>query len=186
MKDTLQSIGAILAFVTFAWRIAEGLMSHVKLDIEIQEVVIPSNNRHPITAVLKIQNDGKASKLIHYAAMIIVPSGVSLREAADRILGGTNKGTVQRFQRDPIELLSSARSLTRMTSSDNAITLVPLPFFFSEQMTIGNEVVKQRVELDTSSLDPSIDYTVFFVAYQRYPMNFLVRWRVTSETLFLR
>jgi hypothetical protein len=173
MQNTFVLVGSILGFVSFAWNLIGVITSHVTIDVSVQQPVTNVNGDQHTTALITIDNTRGVTRRLHYAVLLIAPQEESLYVASKEFFDYSRLGSLRKLYQN------------QQLAEDGTHLLIPLPLFYRDNFTIGNnERIKQRLRIDTESL-ASGTYNVYLLIYVQYHPFRYIRWRVTSDALFL-
>jgi hypothetical protein len=195
LKDTFSIVSGVLGTIAFLWRVWDTITSHTQIDMEIQ--ALAPDAPASLTALLSIENKGLTPKRIDYAVLMFGPANTGLRDMAGLVARKLIPGGKPKRSGGIASKLAIARKL-KGTDSDlrtifslkvgepyyddvaKEVALIPVPFFYLDQIHIGNERLKYRLKIDVSRLKEESPYTVFFVIFAEHMPGFL-RWRSTAE-----
>jgi hypothetical protein len=184
MSNIFVLIGSILGFVSFAWRVVELITSHVAIDISVDPISGVNDRKHT-TALVTIDNTGGTTRRIHYAAILIAPPKERVQVAIKKFVDQLGQGSPARYFDPGRSPLLYFRPDESQITEDGTHLLIPIPFFYQEQFTIGNEKISARLPIDTDSLAGDRFYNVYLMIFIQYPFRVYTRWRITSDALFL-
>jgi hypothetical protein len=194
LKDIFSIVTGVLGTLAFLWKVWDTITSHTQIDLEIQ--ALDPDASSSLTALLSVENNGLTPKRIDYAALMFGPSNITLRDMAQLIAGRLSPN--QKRRRHLIMGRSLLPEKLRPVSNDmqtifllkpaepfydevaRDVALIPVPFFYVDQIHIGNERLKYRLRIDGSRLGDGRSYTVFFVVFAKHAVGYL-RWRSTAE-----
>lgn len=154
MLETLKIVGAILGIIAFFWKIVEYLLSFLHIDLEVS-----SEDGRTVFARTFVENRGTKSKRIDNAVLLVGPEYESPIETFQRIAECSNLGFNVNSTND-----IAACHLNRPYSGPDGRVLIPLPFYYSENIAIGNESLSYKSPIETNAIKLGIPYSVrFFV-----------------------
>jgi hypothetical protein len=183
MQNTFVLIGSILGFASFAWRLIELVTSHATIGISVESVTGLNGHQHT-TALTTIDNTAGTTRRIRYAVLLIAPQKEPLRMAARSLIDRSGLKSPRESGRKGLPALLYYKPDESQLTEDGTHMLVPIPFFYKEQFTVGNEKITARLPIDTGLLAQQA-YNVYFIAYIQYAFTRYIRWRITSDALFL-
>jgi hypothetical protein len=183
MQNTFVLIGSILGFASFAWRLIEVVTSHATIGISVEPVTGLNGHQHA-TALITIDNTAGTTRRIRYAALLIAPQKEPLRMAARSLIDRSGLKSPRESSNTGLPALLNFKPDESKLTEDGTHMLVPVPFFYKEQFTIGNEKITARLPIDTHLLAKQV-YNVYFIVYIQYAFKLYIRWRITSDALFL-
>src|SRR4051812_25133385 len=100
--------------------------------------------------LLTVDNPARMPRRIYYAAVLVGGEEATLGSIAERAAQDLAL-SVRRFH-PPIACLAEVRPLEAFLATDRTCAVYPLPFFFREQLDIGQESLKYRLRIDESLL----------------------------------
>ncbi len=180
IKDVLTIVGGALGAVAFFWRLWDSAVSYVNLDMEIEEVGNAELNT--MTAALTLENSGTTPKRVRYAALLIGPDAAGLAEIARPIAERLGITRSPKTKISDMRYIYGCKQPQPIYDEDGRFALIPIRFFYLEQMQVGNERVKYRCKIDVARLTEGRFYNVFFVVFDVHAFG-LLRWRATNELL---
>lgn len=166
-KDLFTIVGSIAGMVAlfwnFYWTISNAQNSYLQLALDVRSV-----NRANATVLATIENKGELSKKIDYAALVISPVRMDIREVIAGLRRCNNEPTPVNISAEPAFTVFTYLPKTDVPLyCDGELSIVPLTFFYKEQKQIGNEKLSSRTLIDVSAFrcptNPSPAYEVRFV-----------------------
>lgn len=138
--ELIKLIGGIAGLFAFIWKVLEELVGYLRIKIEV-------NNSNK-TILSEVENIGKIqSKRISNAFLIINLEHEKLIDVGNII--ANEMGLNLHFScTNDFESLKG----TKLIYKNENIAYLPLPFFFSENIGIGDEKLSYRSSVDTSKL----------------------------------
>lgn len=151
MLEELKTIGAILGIIAFGWKLWDAISTylHIKLKMDHE----PDGK---IKGRTTVENKGTFDKRIDNALILIGPENES-----------------------PIDTINAMEELSVNVKSTNAIAkirrneilvskegriLIPLPFYYSENLAVGDEILTYTTSVPTETMIPGKTYSArFFV-----------------------
>jgi hypothetical protein len=168
MLEFLKISGAVLGIVAFFWKVIDTYKSYLHISINIKEV----NQSY---ALIKLQVDNRylKPKTIDNAILLIGPEPELPVETYNKIAGEVNLGkTVKNTNEIAEHCLSSPIYIKNRA-------IIPLPFFYSENLRIADENPTYTVSIDLHHFEKNKTYSVrFFILGEN-------RLHRTSQDCFL-
>jgi hypothetical protein len=162
----LAVLGAITGSVALVWRIVDEFGSFLRISLKVE-----ASKDGWTTALTTIENKGNRRKKISSAKLLIGPESEDPIEPA-RILANKASYSGPLNETDDLE-----RFRESVTSGDRA--LIPLPFYYSENVDIADETLNYRAPIGTETFAPSSPYSVrFYVFADR-------RWYRLTQDIFI-
>ncbi|TKJ38799.1 MAG: hypothetical protein CEE38_03610 [Planctomycetes bacterium B3_Pla] len=158
MIESLKNIGVLLGVIAFAWKVWDAYVSYLHIYLEKPE--LEGGN---ITIRTRIENRGLVRKTVNYAILLVGPEAENPIETAQAI--STCLGDQVKIQcTNDIEHLKADNPVI----TDQGRALIPLSFFYSEQVAIGDEDLSYRCHLSIQTFETNTPYSVrFFVFAQK-------------------
>ncbi|RBY97784.1 hypothetical protein DQ237_02405 [Blastococcus sp. TF02-8] len=174
MKDVVAVLGGVLGAVAFFGNVGLSLIAHTHMELTLEW--LERGKRSVLTALTTVENRGRFPKRIHYLCLVVGPAGESLPQML-AALGDAGRTSASGGR---LDALVRARADEEDYAPDGAHALLPLPFVYRDQPSIGQEAVSFRSVIDTARLASAADLRVYLVAASRYPLGVL-RYRTTAE-----
>jgi hypothetical protein len=168
-KDLFTIVGSIAGIAAllwnFYWTISNAQKSYVQMALDVRAV-----NSANATALATIENKGALSKKIDYAALVISPVRVDVREVVAGLRRCNNEASAVNISAEPAFTVFTYLPRTDVPLyCEGELSIVPLPFFYKEQKEIGDEKLSSRTLIDVNAFrhhaNPSPAYEVRFVVY---------------------
>ena len=153
--QTLQTVGAILGIVAFGWKVWDLFQSYLRVTLSVE-----TDNAGNVTAKVGVENRSLKAKKVDNALLLICPEHENPIDAYNVIL-------VEVGSSDAIHSLRgiAVNVVPATIYSQNKMALIPLPFFYGEQHSLGDENRTYRVSIDTSKLFENVRYSVYFLVW---------------------
>ena len=147
-------IGGILGIIAFLWKIWDVVSSYLHISVQV------SKTENMASVKTQVQNKSLRGKSLTKALLLIGPENEDPLETANYISKEIGQGIDFEYTND-IEFLQARVPIY----SDNKRALVPLPFFYSEQVRVADESLTYRASLDLSKLEKNLHYSVRFFIF---------------------
>jgi len=181
--EGLKITGAIFGLVAFFWKLWDFLWAHVFAHLQLHlEVSLLSPALTKIST--EIENKGSTARKVHFAFLLISPEGVGLSDALKKI---TPTGKDDQLPESiPLMLRKLMRAGDEPIGNfdEKDYHFCPLPYFYREQMQVGNEKIKYATSVSNEQFAANKTYTVRFVMISLHLMRTYLRYRSTSDILF--
>jgi hypothetical protein len=147
--EWIKILGGVAALAVLIWRIIDEFGSYLRIAVKAEE---PKEGW--VTVLTTVDNKGNRPKNLSYAFLLIGPETEGPLESAnvvapeigyDRPLNKTNE-------------FRNLRSKAPVYVDGRAF--IPLPFYYSENIRIGDETLTYRAPLRTQRLTPGLPYAV--------------------------
>ena len=166
LGNTLSMIGAALGVIAFFWNVINAFANYLHIDLAVEQKEL--NSKSYITALATVDNKGSLSKRIEYASVLIGPE--------DEGPVATAKHIAKQMKIDPDRIsftndISLLVTPIALYAKDGQRALIPLPFFFNEQVTMGDETLKYRCTIDKSKLAKNSSYSARFFVFGKYRLH---------------
>jgi hypothetical protein len=166
-KDLFTIVGSIAGMAAllwnFYWTISNARQSYLQLTLDVR--VVNSGNA---TALASIENKGALSKKIDYAALVISPLGMDIREVVAGLRRCNNEASPVNLSAEPaFTVLAFLPRSDVPIYCEGELSILPVTFFYKEQEQIGDEKLSSRILIDVNAfrhaVNPSPAYEVRFV-----------------------
>src|SRR5882724_954367 len=157
MLEWIKLLGAVAGFLALIWRVIDEFGAYLRISVKVE-----APKAGWTSALTTVENKGNRRKHISNALLLIGPEEESPLDSA-KILAPALQytGTIE-FTND-FELLRESASIY---SEGRAV--IPLPFYYSENVGVGDETLTYRATVDALQLTDGIPYAVrFFVFGER-------------------
>jgi hypothetical protein len=154
IKVILAVLGAITGTVALVWRIIDEFGSFLRISLKVEP---PKDGW--TTALTAIENKGNRPKRISYATLLIGPESESPIETA-RILAREASYSKPLNHTNDFEFFVVSKPVV---SGDRM--LIPLPFYYSENVDFVDETVTYRVPVSIETFAPATPYAVRFYVF---------------------
>jgi hypothetical protein len=155
----LQIISGVLGVSAFAWRVFDSLRSYLKIAVSVNLL-----NINWITILTSVENKGATRKDIGAAFLLIGPESESPIETSNLLLKHYQEKFRISYTNELIKV-SDIRNDTKMV--DGCRMFLPLPFFYSENIAVGDETLSYRSALNISEFPVAVPFSVRFYVFGR-------------------
>jgi hypothetical protein len=150
--ESLKIIGAILGIAAFGWKLWDAETSYLYIDVTVN-----TDQNKAILVKTSMENKSPLKKKIDNALLLVGPE---------------TEDPIQTF--NELNLFCSLGKKVRSTNEiacvqinspvydDAGRALIPLPFYYSENIVIGDEKLSYRAPIDISHLKANVTYSVRF------------------------
>ena len=150
----LEAGRGVAGFIAFVWRVVDEFGSHLRISLKVEA---PKDGW--ATALTTVENKGNRSKDILYACLLVGPDAESPIETARTIAALCGYQGMLDYTND----LGTFRVEKPELHGDRA--LIPLPFYYSENVDIADKTLSYRVPIAVDSLTPGTAYAVRFFLF---------------------
>jgi hypothetical protein len=154
MKLMLAFLGAITGTIALGWRIWDEFGAFLRIGLELEA---PSDGW--TTALTTIENKGYRRKRVSYAILLVGPESENPIETA-KLLASKAGHTKPITCTNDLEFFVVPKPVF---AGDRAI--IPLLFYFSENVWISDETVTYRAPINIENFAPAIPYAVRFYVF---------------------
>jgi len=152
--DVLKILGGIAGGVALLWRAWDEFGSHLRISIKVDG---PKDGW--VTVLTTVDNKGNRPKDISYALLLLGPEAESPLDTA-RLLA---KATLYQGRLDSTNDLADFLVESSVYQDDRIV--VPLPFYYSENVDIADDMLNYRVPIPVKTLRPGLAYSVRFFLF---------------------
>ena len=107
-----------------------------------------------------VENKGSRPKSITYSLLLVGPEEEDPVETANKIASEAGLGICLKYTND-LAHIKIARSLY-----GHERALIPIPFYYRENISIGDEVLTYRASIDARKLARNVPYSVRFYLFE--------------------
>lgn len=180
--EGLKITGAIFGLVAFFWKLWDFLWSHIFSHLQLHLDVSPlSPTMMKIST--EIENNGSAARNVHFAFLLISPEGVGLSQALKAIFSDNDEKLPESIPHILRRLIQEGDVPIR-NLEERDYHFHPLPYFYQEQMQVGNEKIKCAASIPLEQFAAGKTYTVRFLIISLHMMGTYLRYRTTSDIFF--
>jgi hypothetical protein len=153
--QTLQTVGAILGIVAFGWKVWDLFQSYLRVTLSVE-----TDDAGNVTAKVGVENRSLLAKNVDNALLLVCPEHEDPAKVYNAILAEIGSSDAIRSLRGvAVNVISS-----QIYSKDRT-ALIPLPFFYSEQESLGDEIRTYRASIDSRKLFENARYSVYFLVW---------------------
>ena len=139
----------IISLISLGWHIFNHLYSYLHIDLSVAR-----DNQGFVTAKTTVENRSHTPKIITNALLLVGPETESPIETMNAL------GFEVEFTNDILRY-----ELEETTVGPNGRCLIPIGFFYSENIRIADETVSYRVPISVAEIQENDPYSVrFFVS----------------------
>jgi hypothetical protein len=154
MEDILKSAGAILGVIAFLWKVWDEYASFLRISLQ------SGASKGRFASVTScVSNPGLRAKKIYFAFLLVSPEAESPLQTANAILAATGATEQLNCTNDLLKLKDILANTGPIIAKYHG-ALIPLPFFYSEQLRIGDETLSYSTPIDTKFLKKGVPYSV--------------------------
>jgi hypothetical protein len=149
-------VGGVAGIYTFVRSELEARNRFLHVYLQIQE------REDEVTALATLENRGSLAKKLDYAFLLISSEHENPIDTAKNLAARLNLNNIKfQYTNDLVKLKVD----DPLYLSDCQAAIIPLPFFFDEQVQIGDESVAYRCTIDTDKLELPGAYSVRFFIF---------------------
>jgi len=146
--ELIKLLGAIAGLAAFVWRLFDEFGSYLRISVKAES---PKNGW--VTILTTIDNKGNRPKNLSYACLLLGPESEPPLDSARFVAKEIGYKGDLRYTNHIGNLHSE-----EPVYADGRV-LVPLRFFYSENIQIGDETVTYRTPIDAHQLKPGVPYS---------------------------
>jgi hypothetical protein len=139
--ELIKIVGGLAGVIALVWRVFDEFGSYLRISVKVEG---PKNGW--VTALTTVENGGNRAKDLTYAFLLLGPESEDPVKTATFIAQAAGYSGPLKFTND----LEAVR-LPSPTYVDGR-AMIPLPFYFSENVAIVDETLTYRVPIVVSSL----------------------------------
>ena len=158
--DGVKLIGGLAGLLALAWRGFDEISSYLRISVEVDASQIGW-----ATVLTTVENRGLRAKSISWAFLLIGPEGEDPIKTVHILLDGLKIGhPAIHFTNDFFVLRKTVKNAIRLEQR----ALVPLDFYFSENVAIGDETLAYRAPINVREFPALTPFSVrFFIGDDR-------------------
>ena len=146
--------GALAGIAALGWRIWDEVGTYLRISLKVE-----APKSRWASALTSVENKGNRAKKLSYAFLLVGPESESALETAKSIAKGVDFHGKLAFTND-LELFR-----VEFPTYVEGRALIPLSFYFSENVRISDETLTYRAQIDAHKLNYSEPYAVRFFVF---------------------
>ena len=154
--EGLKVAGGAAAIILLLWRILDEFGSYLRISLKVD---VSDNS---ITALTSVENKGYRSKNLSYAFLLITPEVESPIDTANAILNA-NGYNYRPANTNGFEFFRELNIFNPLYDNDRA--LIPLNYYYFENIRISDETLTYRALIDRTHLQNGTHYSVRFYIF---------------------
>jgi hypothetical protein len=160
LGDLFQAAGSLAGVFALLWRIRDEFGSYLRISLKVS----PPEDNNWITILSTLDNKGLQRKNLEWACLLIGPETESPIETTKLIL---NASGIVREIRYTNDLFSIKNSCPFPGLMFDCRALIPLPFFYSENIAIGDETLTYKSPVNISRFPKHVPISVRLFVFGR-------------------
>jgi hypothetical protein len=153
-SEILKTLGALAGVAAFAWRLVDEFGAYLRISLKIE-----ASANGWVTVLTCVENRSNRAKDISYALLLVGPESESPLATAALLEATIKSGRQLQFTNDLAHLRVEGPVFVQGRG------LIPLPYYFSENVAIGDETLTYRVPIPVDGLSPGTPYSVRFFLF---------------------
>ena len=154
MLESLKIVGALLGIAAFVWKVHDLFVAYLHIALEI------SQSKDNVFATATVENKSLLRKRIDNALLLVGPESESPLETFKRVSDENAWGITATSTND-----IAAHRIEGTAVASKGRQVVPLSFFYSENLAIADERLSYCAPLSLESVEAGVPYSVrFFVS----------------------
>jgi hypothetical protein len=154
--ELVKVLGGLAGIVALIWRIVDEFGGWLRIGLKVE-----TSSAGEVTALTTVDNRSNRPKPIEFACLLVAPEHEDPVMTASILAKALGLG-------DPFEStneLARLHAVVRKSVYTDGRALVPLPFYYDEQIDIADETLTYRAPLETARLSPNVAYSVRFFIF---------------------
>jgi hypothetical protein len=168
--EIVKILGGVAGIVALVWRFIDEFGTWIRISVKVSGL-----SDGWISALTMADNKGNRPKPIEFACLLVGPEDENPVETATTLATTLDLKVLINHTND-IEMLKNASCVPFYS---NGRALLPLPFYYSENIDIADETLTYRAPIDTSKLNPGVAYSVRFFIFLKGRLH-----RSTHDSFF--
>lgn len=156
LPEWIKVLGGAAGIAALVWRFIDEFGTYLRIQVEIEA---PKSGW--CTVLTTVENKSNRAKHLSYAFLLIAPEAENPLDSAKALAVAIRYGGPVRFTND-FELLRAGTP-----TYDDGRALIPLPFYYLENVNIVDEALTYRAPVDVKQLRDQIPYAVRFYIFGR-------------------
>lgn len=154
--EWIKLLGGLAGLAALAWRLLDEFGSYVRIAVKAE-----ASKDGWVTVLTTVDNKGNRAKDLSYAFLLLGPENESPVESANVIAKKVKYDGILRYTNDFYVL-----GLDSEVYADGR-AFIPLTFFYSENIRVGDETLTYRVPIDVRQLNAGVPYSVRFFVFPK-------------------
>lgn len=164
LKDALTIVGGVLGAVAFAWRLIDLRRKFLYVELTV------STDNGLVVAKTMVENKSERAKSISNSLLLVGPEHESPIDTANALLNRADCPLDRRRDeapKVPIEFTGDLETnvLERPCYDGCGRALIPLDFYYSENVDIADERIGYEKPIDVVGFSPGVPYAVRFYIF---------------------
>jgi hypothetical protein len=175
LGEFIKVLGGVAGIVALVWRFVDEFGTWLRISVNVTS---PTDGW--MSVLTSVDNNSNRPKPIEFACLLVSPECENPVAAAAELARALGSSTDIKYTNDIEKLKPDLKGRENSAPIfDNGRVLLPLPFYYSENVGIGDETLTYRVQLDSSRLLPATCYAVRFFIFVRGRLH-----RSTHDSFF--
>jgi len=154
MFEWIKLIGGLAGLAALVWRVVDEFGIYLRISVKAE-----TPNDGWVTILTTVDNQGNRRKDLSYACLLLGPQDERPVESARFVAEAIGHIGQLVFTNDLANLCPSKAVYAQGRA------LIPLTFFYSENIRIGDETLTYRAAVKIANLEPGIPYAVRFFVF---------------------
>jgi len=158
--EWIKLLGGLAGLAALAWRIVDEFGSYLRITVKADA---PKDGW--VTVLTTVDNKGNRPTDVSYAFLLVGPESESPVESARIVARKVGYNGVLRYTNHLADL-----NLGEPVYADGR-AFIPLVFFYSENVRIGDETLTYRVPVDVRQLTAGLPYSARFFVFPQWRLH---------------
>lgn len=154
IKLAIAIIGAVTGIIALGWRVRDEFRAFLRIGVEVEQT-----KNGWVSILTSIENNGNRRKMVSYAVLLVGPE---TERPVDSIRVLAKEARIDKNIEHTNDLENFV--VSSIVCAEGRL-LIPLPFYYSENITFADEAVTYRVPLDTEQLAKHTPISVRFFVF---------------------
>lgn len=138
--EILKSVGLLMGVAAFLWKVWDAAVSYLHIDLSVN---VASDG--VVSAMTRVENKSSIARRIDNALLVVGPEDENPIRTYNIVLAATESD----YLADSTNMIA-AKKLQQVYSDERGRTLIPLPFYYSENIKIGDEKLSYRAPIESN------------------------------------
>jgi hypothetical protein len=173
--EGIKLFGGLAGLAALGWQLYQAVGSYLQLDLSIEAA------DDLVVAETSIENRSITTKTLGYALLLVGPElerPVETARALSRALASEPDVSLEMKETDDIVQLRRFLPDDKPRYAMRTRAVLPLPFFYDEQVHIADECLKHRCSIDKKQFADGVYSVRFYV----FPRERKLGWRLLRST----
>ena len=156
MLDVLKIVGAFLGIIAFIWKVVDLFSSYLYIHLDL------SKSGSFILAKTTVENKSLLQKKIDNAILLVGPENENPIDTYNQLVTANGIEFTANYTND-----IASNHLQETICDEQGRMMIPLEYFYSENVAIGDERLSYSVPMQNDSFEVGVPYSVRFFIWDK-------------------